>query len=492
MRLILLVLALSLVAVVPAGLGQVVNPTNGHAYLLTAPGQNLLQARFAAAQLGGTLVAINDAAEDAFLQANFTGDYWIGLSDELSEGNFVWDTGDPLSYTNWCPGEPASAAPNQDYVFMDSLCPGQWNDTNATNNNVLLPGLIELPYSTPLYQLNSLELSMDISGSFTSGYAPAAATKCTNSVANVNFAGGLVGNPWDMGYYFGALVPGVIGSGTVTGGNQVVNLDLTQAITFLNGVTAPNLATSSFAPTSLAFASGTALTASGQALIGNPGSADGFTLSQANQLDIVPGSASTQVLNLPDDGSIMVNTGPPLCGFGGISFYGTTYFDFFVNSNGSVSFSTGSPDFTPTVMEFEAEMPRVAGVWSDLAPNSGGTVQVVPNANDITVQFINVPEWGQSGTLNSFDFVFDDTGGTTIANYTPSPQHATSSLTGISNGAAGTATGSISFSTLAGAGLQVGTAASDSVHEANPGGAVPAGWTNANFPTSDGSVYLIN
>ena len=122
----------------------------------------------------------------------------------------------------------------------------------------------------------------------------------------------------------------------------------------------------------------------------------------------------------------------------------------------------------------------------------GGTVQVVPNANDITVQFINVPEWGQPGNLNSFDIVFDDAGGTTIANYTPSPQHITGSLTGISNGAAGTPSAGISFSILAGTGLQVGVSATESVYEYNPGGAVPGGWTNAYFPASDSSVYSIN
>ncbi len=50
-------------------------------------------------------------AENIFLAAlTLTADgyleSWIGLTDELNEGAFVWVTGEPLIYMNWAPGEP--------------------------------------------------------------------------------------------------------------------------------------------------------------------------------------------------------------------------------------------------------------------------------------------------------------------------------------------------------------------------------------------------
>ena len=500
MRFLLSVLIAAMVIGLPVSVGQVVNPANGHTYIMVGDAtQNVLVARFNANALGGYLVAINDAAEDAFIQANFSGSYWIGLSDQATEGTYVWDNGDPLTYTAWCPSQPAAAAPNHDFVHMDGSCPSQWRNVPATppwsspSSGFLGPGLVEIPSSTPHYQSNSMEASMDIDGATTDGFSPALVTKCTGFAVNINFSGTLTGSPWDMGYQFAPLVAGVVGSGTLTPGGQVINLDLTQPLSFLNGVTAPNLSTSSFAPFALVFTPQAALTAAGQAVIVDPGHADNFIATQGNQLDVLAGSPTTQVLALGDDNSVSVFTGPPLCGFGDINFYGTVYDTFHVCSNGFVSFTAGSTDFSPTAAEFTSLMPRVAGQWTDLSPQVSGTVQVVPNPNDITIQFINVPEWNSSPpNLTSFDIIFDDAGGTTIANYLPSPLHTTGSLTGITNGSAGTPGTTISFAALTGAGLQVGALTTDAIYEYNAGGAVPGGWTTAYFPQSDSSLYSVN
>ena len=121
MRIASFVLLVALMVTVSVAPAQIVNPANGHTYLLVGSStQNVLVARFNANALGGYLVAINDPAEDAFIQANFPGSYWIGLSDSASEGTFVWDNGDPLTYTAWCPSEPSATAPNHDFVFMDT------------------------------------------------------------------------------------------------------------------------------------------------------------------------------------------------------------------------------------------------------------------------------------------------------------------------------------------------------------------------------------
>ena len=81
----------------------VVNPANGHAYRKIRC-RNLKDARDKAAAEGAYLVAINDEAEQKWLSGIFGNSlYWIGLSDAETEGDWVWQSGEPLTYTNWGP-----------------------------------------------------------------------------------------------------------------------------------------------------------------------------------------------------------------------------------------------------------------------------------------------------------------------------------------------------------------------------------------------------
>ena len=55
-----------------------------------------------AAEEEAYLVSINDAAENAWLQGIFERDsFWIGLNDLAEEGQWVWHSGEPVTYTNW-------------------------------------------------------------------------------------------------------------------------------------------------------------------------------------------------------------------------------------------------------------------------------------------------------------------------------------------------------------------------------------------------------
>ena len=69
------------------------NPANGHWYRLTSGPLDIDDARFEANLYGGTLVAINDAAENEFIVECFTTPgtastyLWIGLSDEIQGGS---------------------------------------------------------------------------------------------------------------------------------------------------------------------------------------------------------------------------------------------------------------------------------------------------------------------------------------------------------------------------------------------------------------------
>ena len=114
--------------------GPRVNPANGHTYALTPTAGTWSQARAYAASVGTYLVSIGDAAEDDWLTANFGGGTrWIGFTDEVVEGSFAWESGEPVGYTDWGSGQPDDWQPcgGEDYASL--LPSGLWNDLPDDN-----------------------------------------------------------------------------------------------------------------------------------------------------------------------------------------------------------------------------------------------------------------------------------------------------------------------------------------------------------------------
>jgi hypothetical protein len=106
-------------------------------YRLGTAGLSWEEAQAEAQALGGKLVEINSAAENAFIQQTFgnRGNIWLGITDKAVEGAFVDGSGNAISYANWNPGEPNNLG-NEDYAEMYGDT-GRWNDTgNNTTNNV--------------------------------------------------------------------------------------------------------------------------------------------------------------------------------------------------------------------------------------------------------------------------------------------------------------------------------------------------------------------
>lgn len=92
--------------------------------------------------LGGHLATISSQEENTFLH-NFLLDAgyesaYFGLTDRAKEGEWVWVTGEPVTYTNWQPGEPNSENSNEDYAMFYYKFPnGTWNDGNFGNGTFL-------------------------------------------------------------------------------------------------------------------------------------------------------------------------------------------------------------------------------------------------------------------------------------------------------------------------------------------------------------------
>jgi len=99
------------------------------------------QAQAYAQSFGANLISVQSASENADLvqalsnQGYASNVIWIGYSDAVTEGSYVWYDGAPLSYSNWAPGEPNDAGGVEDctQIYPD----GSWNDLNCVGYNSL-------------------------------------------------------------------------------------------------------------------------------------------------------------------------------------------------------------------------------------------------------------------------------------------------------------------------------------------------------------------
>ena len=101
----------------------VVNPENSHAYKKIKC-NSWEDAKTKAEAEGAYLAAINDAAEQKWLEALYPEKmfFWIGLRVPKKEATWQWDNGEPLTYTHWInaqPPESVSIAEAEVHVAME-------------------------------------------------------------------------------------------------------------------------------------------------------------------------------------------------------------------------------------------------------------------------------------------------------------------------------------------------------------------------------------
>ncbi len=145
------------------------NPTNGHWYRLTEgmyygvhdEGPNDLfpdwfdaEAEAQSYNPDAHLVTINDQAENDWLVDTFGSEtsFWIGFTDHStysSEGQWVWVSGEPVSFLNWDVIQPDNYLQGEDSAHLIHFGSPHWNDlgndnTHGAGVNSPYRGIVEL------------------------------------------------------------------------------------------------------------------------------------------------------------------------------------------------------------------------------------------------------------------------------------------------------------------------------------------------------------
>ncbi|XP_030000887.1 C-type lectin domain family 4 member M-like [Sphaeramia orbicularis] len=100
-------------------------------YFTSGSKKNWTESRKACIAEGSDLVIINTGDEQAFVNSllNSGENAWIGLTDSLTEGEWKWVDGTPVTTAYWQPGQPNNKFVEQDCGEIVQNSPvGDWND----------------------------------------------------------------------------------------------------------------------------------------------------------------------------------------------------------------------------------------------------------------------------------------------------------------------------------------------------------------------------
>ena len=179
----------------------------------------------------------------------------------------------------------------------------------------------------------------------------------------------------------------------------------------------------------------------------NPSYPLGLATSQAYDVMIVSATTTT-TYTLPDDGFMSHTLTVP------VSYYGSSYNNLNICSNGYVTFNTGSGDFTETEAEFfdgwnTPPNPGVALYYSDLnrgAAASGATYVVSENllTNNVKVEFVNQNHWSSQEPAGNFSVEFGSAGSGSVeldyAGFIPATTATDDGIIGVTDGDASVGT----------------------------------------------------
>ncbi|XP_043912222.1 pulmonary surfactant-associated protein D [Protopterus annectens] len=100
---------------------------------------NFANAKSECARVGSRLaVPINEAENKALeeIVKKVNKEAWLAMSDEKTEGKFVYLDGNPIKYSKWNPGEPNDHKHAEDCVEIQST--GKWNDRSCSDDHLVI------------------------------------------------------------------------------------------------------------------------------------------------------------------------------------------------------------------------------------------------------------------------------------------------------------------------------------------------------------------
>lgn len=258
------------------------------------------------------------------------------------------------------------------------------------------------------YSVNTTNCALDFDGALGTAFVAASVSKCIGGLvtANINTAAGL---PYDLAVDFGNSIPVSAGAMLLPDG-QSFNLNFFSSIWLLGGVFG-NFQVSP-GPWSIAFPAFPG-TLSAQIVALDPTALLGIDISQPSSA-----TGSTGVANIAgpnaDDSSVTIslNGTYPGCALGPVPFYGTTWTNVHVISNGRLQFggAAGDVDYSPTVAEALMDNPFF-GIWTDFNFAAGSSVTINGSmAGALHVDYTNLIYWGTTVT-NTFALHVDAVSG---------------------------------------------------------------------------------
>ena len=110
----------------------------GKPYMFCTDDTRFRAAKTVCDDAGQHLVTVADRAENNFVQDNardlggFGGAWWIGATDDATEGTWAWVDGTDFSFERWGFGEPNDFGGNEDCAQLIAVN-GRWNDVSCAD-----------------------------------------------------------------------------------------------------------------------------------------------------------------------------------------------------------------------------------------------------------------------------------------------------------------------------------------------------------------------
>ncbi len=120
-----------------AGEQHMIDQATGHCYMLFRVQAHTWQdAKPFCEGMGAHLATVSSTEENALMAGLLGFDIaWIGGDDLATEGTFVWDDGEPFTFTNWADQQPNNGGPagDEDCLSFNGFVGGQWDDFTCAN-----------------------------------------------------------------------------------------------------------------------------------------------------------------------------------------------------------------------------------------------------------------------------------------------------------------------------------------------------------------------